>query len=879
MLDVYRTYYKLTGEPFRLSPDHRFSLAHRSYANAKAYLDYALLQGEGFIAITGGPGTGKTTLIGDILAGFEQTDMQVATLTSTQLESRDLLHMVAHSFDLHPEDRSKANLLLELERFLNQQSYRGHRTILIVDEAQSLSPSALEELRLLANIQRKDQLLLQIFLVGQEKLLDLIRGPGMEQLQQRLVAASVLEPLDLDETVDYVEHRLRLVAWKGDPAISEEALRLVYKYSGGIPRRINMICNRLFLYGGMQQKHKLLGDDAGTVIEELRQEFLLPAELPAKTADVAEKAVEPSPEGAKAAARSLPRRGQFNAGAAKPTGQPSSSPPQDSQRWVENKPMRPRTEQLDATRPDWRERDSLASRRATARSERTVPDFNRQAVGRAGRPASRRVGSAEPAARQRKGKHRGMAAAALFLMTVSSLAVILSTDTRLEGLLNVVGLGESRDSVKTLLKTGVHKAVKVFPGGEEAVGLESQSVQSDQTESADAVVVPGASDRDLAGEADTTSIAATPVMPAAEVEEPVETETTDTASMTTAPATAAAAVTMDAEKDEAIRPESRETETSDEDAKTVSAPPPSSPVKAATENSKADAKNDDEAYAAAIEAEYGKLRRVADERFSQRRTRVGSEAEKVTPSPTKPPAAAVVTGNSVTGVSQPKLSMADVSAPKESVSQSSQPRLSEPKTSLPKASVPKAALPKVSEPRPTAPRVSEPKISAPPVSKPKITVAAATAVTTPGSGTKKRALSQEKIRSALLEGQWTSQGKPASLLPSEITFCNSQGKQQIGCWSVAQNINTKYGPALYKVETTLKGFSSGSFKLSYRTLVKLVDAGASASAKEKAAASKDGWQVTEHSMQCQLTQPDAVLCRDQKGVTRNYRRSGSKNGL
>jgi len=282
MLDVYRTYYKLTGEPFRLSPDHRFSLDHRSYANAKAYLDYALLQGEGFIAITGSPGTGKTTLISDILAGFEETDMQVATLNSTQLESRDLLHMVAHAFDLHPQDRSKSNLLLELERFLNQQSYRGHRTILIVDEAQSLSPSALEELRLLANMQRKDQLLLQIFLVGQEKLLDLIHAPGMEQLQQRLVAASVLEPLNLDETVDYVEHRLCLVAWRGDPAINEEALHLVYKYSGGIPRRINMICNRLFLYGGMQQKHELVGEDARTVIEELYKERLLAPGLPGK---------------------------------------------------------------------------------------------------------------------------------------------------------------------------------------------------------------------------------------------------------------------------------------------------------------------------------------------------------------------------------------------------------------------------------------------------------------------------------------------------------------------------------------------------------------------------------------------------------------------
>ena len=133
MLDVYRTFYQLTGEPFRLSPDHRFSLGHRSYANAKAYVDYALLQGEGFVAITGAPGTGKTTLIKDVLAGFEETDLRVAMITSTQLESRDLLHMVAHAFDVHPEDRSKANLLLELESFLNKQSYRGHRAILIVD--------------------------------------------------------------------------------------------------------------------------------------------------------------------------------------------------------------------------------------------------------------------------------------------------------------------------------------------------------------------------------------------------------------------------------------------------------------------------------------------------------------------------------------------------------------------------------------------------------------------------------------------------------------------------------------------------------------------------------------------------------------------------
>jgi len=861
MLDVYRTYYKLTGEPFRLSPDHRFSLGHRSYANAKAYLDYALLQGEGFIAITGAPGTGKTTLISDILAGFEETDMQVATLTSTQLESRDLLHMVAHAFDLHPEDRSKSNLLLELERFLNQQSYRGHRTILIVDEAQSLSRSALEELRLLANIQRKDQLLLQIFLVGQEKLLDLIRAPGMEQLQQRLVAASVLEPLDLDETVDYIEHRLYLVAWRGNPAISEEALRLIYKYSGGIPRRINMICNRLFLYGGMQQKHELVGEDARTVIEELHQEFLLPAELPpGEDGDGQQTDVEQSTDGAATPVHSLPRGERTAGGAAKPSGQ-RSSPAQGSKRHAKKTPPQSQSRKVGTTRPDREARDSLPHRRAENRPGRAATGFNRQPVGRAGEPAARRVTAAEPDSRQRKGKHLRVIATGLFLLAGSLLAVMVVTDTNLEGLLKVAGLGESRDAFKTQMKTGVHKSVKVFPGSEETVTPKSQSWQPRQPEPDEAEVVPDESEQDQARSPDTTPIAPSTVTPTTEVEKPMDIETS----------TATTSVTKDAEKEHTIRPEPTDTEKSDEGVDTVSAPP-AVPAKTATKNNAAESRGDEKTSAAAIEDEYGKLRQVAGERFSQR----------VASPPRQSPAPAVVARTSVPPVSEPKVSTVDVSVPKvvsipeSSTLKASAPKVSAPKVSAPKVSAPKVSAPKVSVPKVSVPKVSAPKASQPKASQPKITVAAATAAATPERGTKKGALSQNKIRSALLEGQWTSQGKPASLLPSEITFCNSQGAERIGCWSVAQNINTKYGPALYKVETTLKGFSSGSFKLSYRTLVKLVDAGASASAKDKAAASKDGWQVTVHSMQCQLTQPDTVMCRDKKGVTRNYRRKESK---
>ena len=861
MLDVYRTYYKLTGEPFRLSPDHRFSLGHRSYANAKAYLDYALLQGEGFIAITGAPGTGKTTLISDILAGFEETDMRVATLTSTQLESRDLLHMVAHAFDLHPEDRSKANLLLELERFLNQQSYRGHRTILIVDEAQSLSSSALEELRLLANIQRKDQLLLQIFLVGQERLLDLIRAPGMEQLQQRLVAASVLEPLNLDETVDYVEHRLCLVAWRGDPAIDEEALRLVYKYSGGIPRRINMICNRLFLYGGMQQKHELLGEDARTVIAELHEEFLLPAERPGEDGDGQQTNVGQSTGGPGTPVRSLPRGERIAEAAAKSSGR-RPSPVQGPQRRAKNAPPRSYSGQDETTRLDTETRDSLAPRRADNRPGRAATGFNRQPVGKANKPAARRVRAAEPDLQQRRGNLLRVTAAGLFLLAGSLFAVMVVTDTSLDGLLKVAGFGESPDTFKTRLKTGVHKAVKVFPGNEEAVTPESQSRQP---ESAAAEAVPDETEQDRARVTDTTPVASTPETLTIEVEKPIDTGIS----------TATTSVTKETEKDGAMRPETSNTETPDDGPETVAAPP-SSAMKTTIKNNEAESNEDDKTNTAAIEEEYGKLRRVAGERYSQRWVETQPETEKVAPSKGKPPAPSVVARTSVNSASQPKVSTTDVSAPKLSTPESSASKSSTPIVSIPKTSVPKASVPKASVPKASVPKASVPKVSAPKTSQPKITVAAATTAATPKRGTKKGALSRNKIRAALLEGQWTSQGKPASLLPSEITFCNSQGEERIGCWSVAQNINTKYGPALYKVETTLKGFSDGSFSLSYRTLVKLVDAGASDGAKEEAAASKDGWQVTEHSMQCQLTQADTVMCRDKKGVTRNYRRAESK---
>ena len=275
MLDVYKSFYKLKGQPFRLSPDYRFSFDHPSYTNARSYLKYAVSEGEGFVAITGEPGTGKTTLIASLLAEIDTSRVHVATLTNVQLDAINLLSMVLEDFGLPHGNANEISPLSRLKQFLIQQYRNKQRCILIVDEAQGLSMDSLEELRLISNLEYDNRLLLQVFLVGQEPLMDMILEPGLEQLHQRFIAAAHLKALEPEETKAYVEHRLHKVGWKGDPTFTEEAMNLIHKFSGGVPRRINLICHRLFLHGGLKQKHKLVGADALHVIVEIHREGLL----------------------------------------------------------------------------------------------------------------------------------------------------------------------------------------------------------------------------------------------------------------------------------------------------------------------------------------------------------------------------------------------------------------------------------------------------------------------------------------------------------------------------------------------------------------------------------------------------------------------------
>jgi type II secretory pathway predicted ATPase ExeA len=275
MLDVYRSVFKLKGQPFRLSPDYHFSFGHQTYNDAKSYLKYAINEGEGIVAITGAPGTGKTTLIASLISELNQARLQIGVVANVQMGSSSLLEVVADAFSLQMDRSENVNMMSVFKQFLIHQNGAGRRVILIVDEAQGLTAELLEELRLLSNIQHNTKLLMQVFLVGQESLMDVIRSPGMEQLHQRIIAAAQLKPLDLEQTIDYIAHRLNCVGWEGDPVVTDEACSLIHKFSNGVPRLINLICHRLFLCVGLKDKHKIDGSDALIAIVELHKEGLL----------------------------------------------------------------------------------------------------------------------------------------------------------------------------------------------------------------------------------------------------------------------------------------------------------------------------------------------------------------------------------------------------------------------------------------------------------------------------------------------------------------------------------------------------------------------------------------------------------------------------
>src|SRR5690242_7698552 len=266
---MYETYYGLTGKPFQLNPDPAFFFGSRGHKRAFAYLQYGVYQSEGFIVITGEIGAGKTTIVRSLFEQLDRERVVAAQLVSTQLDADDMLRSVAAAFGLNVRAVDKASLLASLEAFLCKAAVDKRRALLIVDEAQNLTPRAVEELRMLSNFQLGDQALLQSFLVGQPELRAMMQGEQMQQLRQRVIASYHLGPLDKAETQAYVEHRLKHVGWKGDPRFEPACFDLIHVVTGGIPRRINTLCNRLMLAGFLGEKHVFDTGDVQGIAREI----------------------------------------------------------------------------------------------------------------------------------------------------------------------------------------------------------------------------------------------------------------------------------------------------------------------------------------------------------------------------------------------------------------------------------------------------------------------------------------------------------------------------------------------------------------------------------------------------------------------------------
>ena len=283
---MYETYYGLASKPFQLTPDPRFFYLSSGHKRAMSYMRYGLSQGEGFIVVTGDIGTGKTTLVQTLFDELDEAEIVAAQIVTTQLKDDDLIRMVTGAFGIVHQGQEKGTLLKQFEEFLRAQKKAGKRCLLVVDEAQNLPIRTLEELRMLSNYEMDNRPLLQSFLLGQKEFRIVLQSPSLEQLKQRVIASCDLRPLKEEEVEGYVMHRLTLAGWQGNPVFEPEVFPHICDYSQGIPRKINLLCDRVLLFGYLEERTQVTADIVHTVARELAEE-LAPVTGPGIRGDIA----------------------------------------------------------------------------------------------------------------------------------------------------------------------------------------------------------------------------------------------------------------------------------------------------------------------------------------------------------------------------------------------------------------------------------------------------------------------------------------------------------------------------------------------------------------------------------------------------------------
>jgi type II secretory pathway predicted ATPase ExeA len=273
---MYKSFYGFKEKPFSLLPDPAFLFYSVKHRRALAMLRYGLMNQAGFTVITGEIGSGKTTLIRQLLNEIESDQgATVGIVSNTHRTFGELLEWVLLAFKLEYRGKKKVELYQTLAEFIAREYSQERRTVLIIDEAQNLDAEALEELRMLSNINANKDQLLQLILVGQPSLREILRLPELHQFAQRIAVAFNLKTLSLEETWQYIRHRLEVAG--GDPNLFDtKACAAVYYYTQGTPRLINVLCDTALVYGYGEQKQRIDVDIICQVVQEKIKEGILP---------------------------------------------------------------------------------------------------------------------------------------------------------------------------------------------------------------------------------------------------------------------------------------------------------------------------------------------------------------------------------------------------------------------------------------------------------------------------------------------------------------------------------------------------------------------------------------------------------------------------
>jgi general secretion pathway protein A len=268
---MYHSFFQLRESPFNVNPDPRYLYLTKEIEEATAGLVYGIQSRKGFVTLIGEVGTGKTTLVNRLLEWMRDQQIRAAFLFNSRVNSSQLLEFILADFGIPCESRSKTQQLMKLNHWLLERHRAGETAVLIIDEAQNLTYPVLEEIRLLTNLETTTEKLLQIVLAGQPELEEKLKLPQLRQLRQRIMLRCKTSPLTKEQTHQYIAERLKIAGANGVPIFSQEAMDVVHRYSRGIPRVVNLLCEHALGNAYVEEQRPI----QPSLVEEIAQEFQL----------------------------------------------------------------------------------------------------------------------------------------------------------------------------------------------------------------------------------------------------------------------------------------------------------------------------------------------------------------------------------------------------------------------------------------------------------------------------------------------------------------------------------------------------------------------------------------------------------------------------